>query len=97
MQLEGYFVVLAPGDIRLKGHRIGIEAILYPYVQRGLSAEASAGEFETLSLEEVYATLLFYHRNRAQLDAYLPTGCAGGTRRGARRTPTRPCRHRGGG
>jgi hypothetical protein len=29
MQLEQYFDFLAPDDIRIKGHRIGIESVLY--------------------------------------------------------------------
>lgn len=71
MILEDYFVVLAPNEIRLKGHRIGIESILYEYLHRGQTAEEIAETFDTLTLEEVYATLLYYHRNRPQLDEYL--------------------------
>lgn len=71
MQLEGYFAELSPDDIRLKGHRIGIETILYEYVHRGLSPEAIVAAFDTLTIEEVYATILFYHRERERLDAYL--------------------------
>ena len=59
------------GDIRLRGHRIGIETILYEYVHRGRTAEQIAEEFDTLTLEEIYATLLYYHRNRQQVAAYL--------------------------
>ncbi len=32
MRLEDYFEFLAPNDIRLKGHRIGIESVLYEYI-----------------------------------------------------------------
>lgn len=71
MQLEEYFVALSPNDIRLKGHRIGIEIILYEYVHRGLTPDAIAESFDTLTAEEVYATILYYHRHRQQLDAYL--------------------------
>jgi uncharacterized protein (DUF433 family) len=73
MQLDDYFVALAPNDIRLKGHRIGIETILYEYVHRGLTPDAIAESFDTLTVEEVYATILYYHRHRQQLDAYLDT------------------------
>ena len=34
MQLEDYFDFLGPHDIRLKGHRIGIESVLYEYLFR---------------------------------------------------------------
>lgn len=71
MQLEDYFTALAPNDIRLRGHRIGIETILYEHIHRGRTAEQIAEQFDTLTLEEVYATLLYYHRNRERIDAYL--------------------------
>ncbi len=32
MQLEDYFDFLAPDGIRIKGHRIGIETVLYDYL-----------------------------------------------------------------
>jgi hypothetical protein len=64
MNLEEYFVVLAPNDIRLKGHRIGIETILYEYLHRGQTPDAIAEAFDTLTAEEVYATILYCHRNR---------------------------------
>jgi len=35
MKLEDYFDFLAPNDIRLKGHRIGIETILFDYLEQG--------------------------------------------------------------
>ena len=71
MDLESYFDFLAPDDIRIKGTRIGIESILYEYVHRSQTPEAIAARFHTLDLEQVYATILYYLRNRAQLDAYL--------------------------
>lgn len=71
MQLEDYFTFLAPDDIRLRGHRIGIETILYEYIHRGRTAEQIAEDFDTLTLEEIYATLLYYHRNKQQVDQYL--------------------------
>jgi uncharacterized protein (DUF433 family) len=71
MQLEDYFDFLAPNDIRLKGHRIGIETILFDYLELGLSAEEIALRYPTLSLEEVHATLAYYWRHQVELDAYL--------------------------
>ena len=71
MELEHYFEVLAPDDIRIKGTRIGVESILYAYLHRGQTAESIAASFHTVSLEQVYATILFYLRNREQLDDYL--------------------------
>jgi uncharacterized protein (DUF433 family) len=71
MDLDAYFDILAPDDIRIHGTRIGIESILYEYIHRSQSPEAIAERFHSVSLEQVYATILYYLRNREQLDAYL--------------------------
>ena len=71
MQLEDYFDFLTPEDIRIRGHRIGIETVLYEYIHRGQTPEQIAAEFPTLTLEEVYATILYYLRNREAVTAYL--------------------------
>jgi len=73
MLLEDYFDFVAPNEIRLRGHRIGIETILVDYLELGLFAEDVAVRYPSLSLEEVYATLTFYWRNREQMDTYLRT------------------------
>ncbi len=71
MQLEDYFDFLAPDDIRLKGTRVGIETILYDYIHRGRTPEAIADAYPSLSLEQVYATILYYLHNREAVSAYL--------------------------
>lgn len=71
MQLEEYFDFVAPDDIRVKGTRVGIETILFDYLELGLFAEQIAARYPTLSLEQVHATLTYYWRNRDQVDAYL--------------------------
>ncbi|MEW5958927.1 MAG: DUF433 domain-containing protein [Chloroflexota bacterium] len=71
MQLEDYFDFLAPNDIRLKGHRIGIESILYEYIHRAQTPEEIAACFPTLSLEQVYAAILYYLHNQEQIHAYM--------------------------
>ena len=71
MQLEDYFDFLAPDDIRIKGHRIGIESVLYEYIFREQTPEAIAKRFSSLSLEQIYATILYYLHNREQIDAYM--------------------------
>ena len=71
MQLEDYFDFLAPNEIRVKGTRIGIETILFDYLDLGLFAEQIATRYRTLSLEQVYATLTYYWHNREQVEAYL--------------------------
>jgi uncharacterized protein (DUF433 family) len=71
MMLESYFDFLAPDDIRLKGTRVGIESVLYEYVHRKQTPEAIAQRFPTLTLDQVYAAILYYLRNRPQMNAYL--------------------------
>ena len=71
MRLEDYFDFLASDDIRLKGHRIGIESVLYEYVYRAQTPEEIASLLPTLSLEQIYATILYYLRNKEQVQAYL--------------------------
>src|SRR5205085_10201797 len=71
MQLEDYFAFLSSDDIRIKGTRIGIETILYEYVYRAQTPEAIAAQFATVTLEQVYATILYYLHNPETVSAYL--------------------------
>jgi uncharacterized protein (DUF433 family) len=71
MQLEDYFEFLRPDDIRLKGHRIGIESVLYEYIYNEQSPEEMRERFPTLSLEQIYATILYYLHNKKEIDQYL--------------------------
>ena len=70
MKLEDYFSFLSPDDIRLKGHRIGIDNILF-YFLDGYNPEEIQAVYPDLSLEEIYATITYYLHNRAEVDAYL--------------------------
>jgi uncharacterized protein (DUF433 family) len=70
MNLEDYFDILSPDDIRLKGHRIGIEDVLDYYLE-GYTPEEVVANLPTLSLEEIHATITYYLHNRAEIDAYL--------------------------
>lgn len=71
MKLEDYFDFLAPNDIRIKDHRIGIETILYEYIFRARTPEDIAKIFTTLTLEEVYATILYYLHNKEAVIQYI--------------------------
>lgn len=70
MQLEDYFDFLSADDIRLKGHRIGIDNVLDYYLE-GYTPEEIAANLPTLSLEQIHATITYYLHNRSQIDAYL--------------------------
>lgn len=71
MKLEDYFDFQAPNDIRLKGHRIGIETILFDYLDLGLIPEEIVLRYPTLNLEKVYATITYYWRNQEEVDRYM--------------------------
>jgi uncharacterized protein (DUF433 family) len=71
MQLEDYFDFLAPNDIRIKGHRVGIESVLYEYLYNDLTPEEMRTRFPTLLLEQIYATILYYLHNKEQVEEYL--------------------------
>ena len=71
MHLEDYFTFVAPDDIRIKGHRIGIETVLYDYLHRAKCPEEIQQTYPTLTLEEVYATILYYLHNKEQVGRYV--------------------------
>ncbi len=71
MELESYFDFLDSDTIRVKGHRIGIERILFLHLEQHLTAEQIVAELPTLTLEEVYATFTYYWHNQAAVDAYI--------------------------
>ena len=70
MQLEDYFDFLSPIDIRLKGHRVGIDTVLSYYLE-GYTSEEIVANLPSLSLEKIHATITYYLHNRPQIDAYL--------------------------
>ena len=70
MQLEDYFDFLDPLDIRIKGHRIGIDDVLYYYLD-GHTLPEIAERFPTLNMEKICATLTYYYRNQTEMDDYL--------------------------
>ena len=71
MKLEAYFNFLATDDIRIKGTRIGIESVLYEYVHREQQPENIVNRFPSLTLEQVYATILYYLHNKKKIDKYM--------------------------
>lgn len=71
MLLEDYFDFLRPDDIRLKGTRVGIETILYNFIHRSRTPEEIIQAYPTLTMEQVYATILYYLHNKTEVSAYL--------------------------
>jgi uncharacterized protein (DUF433 family) len=70
MCLEDYFDFLTEDDIRIKGHRIGIDTVLR-YYREGYTPEEISANLPALPLEKIYATITYYLHNRAKVDAYL--------------------------
>lgn len=70
MKIEDYFEFLSPDDIRIKGHRIGIDTILEPFLD-GFAPETIAADYPELGLEKIYATITYYYRKQTDMEAYL--------------------------
>jgi uncharacterized protein (DUF433 family) len=64
MKIEDYFNFITPNDITLKASRIGIETILNEYIYQRHSPEIIAETYPSLTLEQVYATILYYLHNQ---------------------------------
>lgn len=71
MLLEDYFDFLSRNEIRLKGHRVGIEDVLYEHIYNELTPAELAERFPTLSAEQIYAVILHYLNNQERMAIYL--------------------------
>ncbi|MGL6337808.1 MAG: DUF433 domain-containing protein, partial [Waterburya sp.] len=71
MLLEDYFDFQRPDDIRVKGTRMGIETILYDFIHCARTPEEIAQTYHYLSLEQVYATILYYLHNKEEVSGYI--------------------------
>ncbi|MFN5399473.1 MAG: DUF433 domain-containing protein [Pseudanabaena sp.] len=70
MLLEDYFDFLSSDDIRIKGHRVGIQDVIKYYLS-GYSPEEILEELPSLNLEKIYAVITYYWHNRTQIDEYM--------------------------
>ena len=50
---------------------IGIETVLDEYIHNDKTAEAIADRYHTVTLEQVYATILYYLQNKEKVGTYL--------------------------
>ena len=71
MEVENYFEFLSEDDIRIKGTRVGIESILYEYIYKQRSPEEIIKHFSGITLEQVYATVLYYLHNQETISKYI--------------------------
>ena len=77
MQLEDYFEFVSADEIRLRGSRIGIEAILSEY-QEGALPEEIALNYPPITLEQVYAAITYFLSHRPDMEEYLDRWTARG-------------------
>lgn len=70
MELESYFDFLPDGVIRIKGHRINLEHVVYEYNQ-GMSMEELLERFPSLSKEKIQACLDYYLAHRQEVDDFI--------------------------
>lgn len=70
MKLRDYFDFNSEIDIRIKGHRIAIQHVLNKYLQ-GKGPDELLRRFPTLSMEKIYATILYYLTNKEEVEVYL--------------------------
>jgi uncharacterized protein (DUF433 family) len=70
MPWEDYFEFLSENDIRIKGHRLGIDTVLEPFLN-GFAPETIAQDYPELGLEKIYAAITYYFYRRPEVDAYL--------------------------
>ena len=61
---------LPDGTLRVVGTRVPLDTVLHAH-RSGDPPEAIHDSFPTVSLADVYACLAYYHRHRAEADAYL--------------------------
>ncbi len=71
MELENYFEFLSDDDIRIKGTRVGIESILYEYIYKQRPPEEITKHFSGITLEQIYATILYYLHNQERVSKYI--------------------------
>jgi len=67
------YVVNVEGTYRVAGSRVSLDSIVYCF-REGLSPESIQESFPSLSLEQVYAAIVFYLGNQEMVDKYLREG-----------------------
>ena len=66
MDLSAWFEVVGAGDVRVRGTRLNVMTVAQQW-RAGRSAEEIADEFPSLSLEAVYASILYYLAARTRM------------------------------
>gem|GEM_PF-3568163 len=77
-ELEEYLDFADPREIRIQGHRVWLEHVVYEHVHNGLAPDELAARFPSLTPDEIYAVLLYYYRNQVAVDRYVANWIAWG-------------------
>jgi len=88
MQLPEFLTEQPGGSIRLNGHRIALEHVVYFYNQ-GWSAEMILGQFPSLPLALIHKVIAFYLEHQDEVDAYV-TACQSEVERQRSEAPASP-------
>lgn len=70
LPVNEYLEIVSDDDIRVKGHRIGLEHIVQRY-HEGYSPEQIAQDFPGLELKAIYVIIGYYLHNQGEVDAYV--------------------------
>jgi uncharacterized protein (DUF433 family) len=88
MTLPDFMAQDSLGEITVRGHRIGLEHLIYFY-NEGYSPEMLLDEYPALSLPLIHKVIAFYLENRNEVDAYL-AACQGEIERQRAAAPRAP-------
>lgn len=70
MDLQDYFDFIDDENIRIQGHRVYIDNVLSNYLC-GEGPDELQQRYPQMSMEKIYATILYYLANKAEVDAYM--------------------------
>ena len=70
MDLQNYFDFIDDENIRIRGHRVYIDNVLSNYLW-GEGPDELQQRYPQMSMEKIYATILYYLANKAEVDAYM--------------------------
>ena len=70
MDLRDYFDFIDDENIRILGHRVYIDNVLSNYLW-GEGPDELQHRYPQMSMEKIYATILYYLANKEEVDAYM--------------------------
>ena len=70
MDLRDYFDFIDDENIRIHGHRVYVDNVLSNYLW-GEGPDELQQRYPQMSMEKIYATILYYLANKEEVDAYM--------------------------